>query len=101
MAREWRMLRQRRRSQDELRAKVEHESPLVSDVELPKPTEDQQIIIEQNSAVPDCCYVEKAPDSCNAEKLPDSCYAENLPNCCYVEQVRGDEELKQMGRGEL
>ena len=96
MAREWRMLRQRRRSQDELRAKVEHESPLVSDAELPKPIEDQQIIIEQNSAVPDCCYAEKVPDS-----FHDSCYDENLPNCCYVEQVRGEEELKQMGRGEL
>ena len=99
MAREWRMLRQRRRSQDELRAKVELESPLVSDVELPKPIEDQQIIIEQNSA--DCCSAEKVPDSFHAEKLPDSCYAENLPNCCYVEQVRGEEELKLMGRGEL
>ena len=92
MAREWRMLRQRRRSQEELRAKVESESPLLSDVQLPKPTKDnrEELIIRQNFA-----------DGCYAEKAPDGCYAEKVPNCCYVEHVRGEEELKQMARGEL
>ena len=101
MAREWRMLRQRRRSQEELRAKVESESPLLSDVQLPKPTKDnrEELIIRQNFA--DGCYAEKAPDGYYAEKAPDGCYAEKVPNCCYVEHVRGEEELKQMARGEL
>ena len=103
MAREWRMLRQRRRSQEELRARVESESPLVLDAELPKPTEEnrEEMIIEQNFALLDGCFAAKAPDVCPDEKAPDGCYAEKVPNCCYVEQVRGEEELKQMARGEL
>ena len=98
MAREWRMLRQseRRRSQDQLTAmaNVESESPLILDVELPKPTEEnrEQIITEQNSAL---------PEGWRVEKVADSCYAENVANCCYTEQVREDEELKQVVRGEL
>ena len=107
MAREWRMLRQseRRRSQDQLTAmaNVESESPLILDVELPKPTEEnrEQIITEQNSALPEGWHAEKVPEGWRVEKVADSCLAENVPNCCYTEQVREDEELKQLVRGEL
>ena len=75
-------------------AKVEHES----DVEVTKTTQDQLIVIEQN---PDRCCGEKVAEGWHAEKVPQTCYAENVPNCCYVEEVRGEEELKEMGRGEL
>ena len=91
MAREWRMQRQiRRRSQDELMAKVDSESPLIL-------AHDGRYA----EKAPDVCYAEKASAGCYTERAPAGCYAEKVPNCNYVEQVSGKEKLKQMVRGEL